>query len=536
MAGMVYLVGAGPGDYRLISLKAVDCLKKAEVVVYDRLADDRILGWAPRDAEFIYVGKASSHHTMKQPDINQLLVDKAKEGKMVVRLKGGDPFVFGRGGEEGLLLEENGLPFEVVPGITSAISVPAYAGIPVTHRGIATSFAVVTGHEDPTKGKSNIRWDKLATGVDTLVFLMGVANLPHITAELIANGRPADTPAAVIRWGTKPEQEVLMTTVGKAAEDVQKAGLKPPAIFIVGEVVKLRGKLQWFDKLSQKPFFGKTVLVTRARSQASKLTACLEELGARVIEKPAIAIAAPDDGYAAVDAAIAKLDSYQWLIFTSTNGVERFMQRLFAAGKDVRALGYAKVAAIGQTTAKKLQSYGICADVVPQEFRAEGILESLKGKLPPHAKILLPRAVVARDPAREAARAGRRSRCHAGLSDGHGGDERGGARGAPRRARERRDRLRDVHELFDRREPCQAARRHRSAQGRQDGLHRPSDGRDGPQARPRARYRGLALHHRGPRRGHARKPRLREKHFILFCDCHGRYLSDIYVFRRCCYV
>lgn len=188
-----------------------------------------------------------------------------------------------------------------------------------------------------------------------------------------------------------------MTTVGKAAEDVQKAGLKPPAIFIVGEVVKLRGKLQWFDKLSQKPFFGKTVLVTRARSQASKLTACLEELGARVIEKPAIAIAAPDDGYAAVDAAIAKLDSYQWLIFTSTNGVERFMQRLFAAGKDVRALGYAKVAAIGQTTAQKLQSYGICADVVPQEFRAEGILESLKGKLPPHAKILLPRAAVARE-------------------------------------------------------------------------------------------------------------------------------------------
>lgn len=397
MAGMVYLVGAGPGDYSLISLKAVDCLKRAEVVVYDRLADDRILGWAPRDAEFIYVGKASSHHTMKQPDINQLLVDKAKEGKIVVRLKGGDPFVFGRGGEEGLLLEENGLPFEVVPGITSAISVPAYAGIPVTHRGIATSFAVVTGHEDPTKGKSNIRWDKLATGVDTLVFLMGVANLPHITEELIENGRPADTPAAVIRWGTKPEQEVLMTTVGTAAEDVKRKGLKPPAIFIVGEVVKLRENLQWFDKLSQKPLFGRTVLVTRARSQASKLTACLEDLGARVIEKPAIAIAAPDDGYAAVDAAIAGIDAYQWLIFTSTNGVERFMERLFAAGRDVRALGYAKVAAIGKTTAGKLASYGIRADVVPQEFRAEGILEALKGKLPPHAKILLPRAAAARE-------------------------------------------------------------------------------------------------------------------------------------------
>ncbi|MBQ1868218.1 uroporphyrinogen-III C-methyltransferase, partial [Selenomonas sp.] len=228
MAGMVYLVGAGPGDYRLISLKAVDCLKQAEVVVYDRLADDRILQWAPDDAEYIYVGKASSNHTMKQEDINQLLVDKAREGKCVVRLKGGDPFVFGRGGEEGLLLQENGLPFEIVPGITSAISVPAYAGIPVTHRAVATSFAVVTGHEDPTKGKSNMRWEHLATGVDTLVFLMGVANLPHITAKLIENGRPADTPAAVIRWGTKPEQRVLMTTVGTAAEDVAKANLKPP--------------------------------------------------------------------------------------------------------------------------------------------------------------------------------------------------------------------------------------------------------------------------------------------------------------------
>lgn len=397
MAGMVYLVGAGPGDYRLVTLKAVECLQKAEVVVYDRLADDRILRWAPEDAEYIYVGKASSHHTMKQEDISRLLVDKARAGKCVVRLKGGDPFVFGRGGEEALLLEESGLPFEIVPGITSAISVPAYAGIPVTHRAVATSFAVVTGHEDPTKGESNMRWDKLATGVDTLVFLMGVANLPHITRELVANGRPADTPAAVIRWGTKPEQRVLMTTVGTAAEDVAKAGLKPPAIFIVGEVVKLREKLQWFDRLSQRPLYGKTVLVTRARSQASRLTALLENLGANVIEKPAISIAAPADQYRAVDEAIAHIADYQWLIFTSTNGVERFFERLDRSGKDVRALGYAKIAAIGQTTADKLFSYGIRADVVPREFRAEGIIEALKGKLPPHAKILLPRAAEARE-------------------------------------------------------------------------------------------------------------------------------------------
>ena len=397
MAGMVYLVGAGPGDYRLISMKAVDCLKMADVVVYDRLADDRILRWAPEDAEYIYVGKASSNHTMKQEDINQLLVDKAKEGKCVVRLKGGDPFVFGRGGEEGLLLRENNLPFEIVPGITSAISVPAYAGIPVTHRAVATSFAVVTGHEDPTKGKSNMRWEHLATGVDTLVFLMGVANLPHITSKLIENGRSADTPAAVIRWGTKPEQRTLITTVGKAAEDVAKNGIKPPAIFIVGEVVKLRDSLQWFDNLAQRPLFGKRILVTRARSQASKLTAKLENLGAEVMETPAIALADPADNYAALDKAIDHVADYHWLIFTSANGVGRFFARLFKAGKDARALGYAKIAAIGSATAEKLKQYGIVADVIPQEYRAEGVIEAMKGKLPPHAKILLPRAEEARE-------------------------------------------------------------------------------------------------------------------------------------------
>lgn len=397
MKGMVYLVGAGPGDYRLITLKGIECLKRAEVVVYDRLADERILAWAPADAERIYVGKASSHHTMRQEDISALLAAKAQEGKTVVRLKGGDPFVFGRGGEEGLLLEEKGIPFEIVPGVTSAISVPAYAGIPVTHRAVATSFAVVTGHEDPTKGGSNMRWDKLATGVDTLVFLMGVANLPRITQKLIENGRSADTPAAVIRWGTKPEQRVLVTTVGRAAEDVQRAGLKPPAIFLVGDVVKLRDRLQWFDRLSQRPLFGRRVLVTRARSQASRLTAALEELGAEVREVPAIRIAPPADGYAAIDAAIGTLMDYQWLVFTSANGVSAFFARLAAAGKDARALGYAQVAAIGTATAAKLREYGIRADVVPEEFRAEGVVAALKGKLPPHARVLLPRAEQARE-------------------------------------------------------------------------------------------------------------------------------------------
>ena len=401
MSGIVYLVGAGPGDYRLISLKAVDCLKAAEVVVYDRLADPRILQWAPDEAEYIYVGKASSQHTMKQEDISQLLVDKARAGKTVVRLKGGDPFVFGRGGEEALLLRENNLPFEIVPGITSAISVPAYAGIPVTHRGVATSFAVVTGHEaggeDEKKGESNMRWDKLSTGVDTLVFLMGVANLPHITEQLISHGRPADTPAALIRWGTKPEQRVLETTVGTAAEDVAKAGLKPPAVFIVGEVVKLRESLKWFDDAESRPLFGKRILVTRARSQASKLTAALEQMGAQVIEAPAIELQAPADDYAALDRALGHLQDYKWLIFTSANGVEHFFKRLALGGEDTRALGYARIAAIGAATAAKLTEYGIRADVVPGEYRAEAVLEALQGKLPPRAEILIPRAEEARE-------------------------------------------------------------------------------------------------------------------------------------------
>ena len=402
---MVYLVGAGPGDYRLITLKAVECLKKADVVVYDRLADDRILRWAREDAEMIYVGKASANHTMKQGDINRLLADKAKEGKTVVRLKGGDPFVFGRGGEEALLLKEENLPFEIVPGVTSAISVPAYAGIPVTHRAVATSFAVVTGHEDPTKGESSMRWDKLATATDTLVFLMGVANLPYITKQLMDNGRPADTPAAVIRWGTKPEQKTLVTTLSMAAADVEKNGIKPPAIFLVGDVVNLREELAWFDTTERRPLFGKTVLVTRARAQASRLTEALEAMGARVIELPAIRIDDPADGYEAVDAAISLIASYDWLIFTSVNGVDRFFARLFAANKDARDLTKAHFAAIGKATAARLKQYGILADVVPQEYRAEGVIEALKGELAPGERVLIPRAQEAREILPESLRA-----------------------------------------------------------------------------------------------------------------------------------
>ena len=391
--GMVYLVGAGPGDYKLISVRALEYIQIADTIVYDRLADDRLLATARPDVELIYVGKASSDHTMRQEDINQLLVDKAQEGKIVVRLKGGDPFVFGRGGEEALTLVENKIPFEIVPGITSAISVPAYAGIPVTHRGIATSFAVITGHEDPTKAESTIKWSHLATAVDTLVFLMGVENLPHITSKLIEHGRSADTPAAVIRWGTKPEQRVLVTTVGKAAAAVVEAGIKPPAIFIVGEVVTLREKLAWFD---QRLLFGKTALVTRAREQASLLTTELESLGAQCIEAPAIKLVEPES-YEELDGAIGKLTTYNWIIFTSVNGVEYFFKRLHGMKFDSRVLGNAYIAAIGAQTAAKLREYGILADIVPLEFRAEGIIEALHGRIKEGMSVLIPRALVARD-------------------------------------------------------------------------------------------------------------------------------------------
>lgn len=399
--GKVYLIGAGPGDPGLLGLKAKECLETADAVVYDRLADPRILAYARKDAEMVYVGKASANHTMRQPDINKLLVKLAAEGKKVARLKGGDPFVFGRGGEEAIELLEAGLPFEFVPGVTSAIAVAEYAGIPVTHRHVATSFAVITGHEDPTKGASTINWQGLATSVDTLVFLMGVENIERISSQLIANGRSADCPAAIIRWGTRPEQRTLVTTLGQAAADVKKHNLKPPAIFLVGEVVKLRSQLQWFDN---KPLFGKTVVVTRARAQASELTKKLEEQGARVIEVPAIKIVPPSD-YAPLQQAIAELDSYKWLVFTSTNGVEYFFKQLMAAGKDSRSLHQVKIAAIGSATAKALTAYGITADLIPSAYKAEELADALKEQITAGDKILLARAKVAREVLPESLRA-----------------------------------------------------------------------------------------------------------------------------------
>lgn len=388
---MIYLIGAGAGDTGLLTVKAREILEGADVVIYDRLADEKILDCAAH-AKKIYVGKSAGHHTLKQDEINRLLVDEGRKNKIVVRLKGGDPFVFGRGGEEALYLRENNLDFEIISGVTSAIAVPAYAGIPVTHRGVATSFAVVTGHEDPTKPESTINWKNLSTGVDTLIFLMGIANLPKIISKLLKYGRDKKTPAAVIRNGTKFSQEVLVTTLERAAADVAEKKITPPAIFIVGEVVNLREKINWFDN---KVLFGKKFLNTRARAQASKLTRQLENLGAEVVEFPTIKISAPSDNFTALDTAIKNLRGYDWIIFTSTNGVEKFFERLKNFKLDARALGASKVAAIGSATAARLENFGIAADLIPAEFRAESLVDSLKNFSA--GKVLIVRAEVARN-------------------------------------------------------------------------------------------------------------------------------------------
>lgn len=391
--GKVILAGAGPGDPGLIGDRALQCIKEADAIVYDRLVSPRLVAMARVGAELVYVGKASNRHTMKQEEINALLVQLAKENKSVLRLKGGDPFVFGRGGEEALHLREHGVEFEIIPGITSAIAVAAYAGIPVTHRGIATSFAVVTGHEDPDKTESGMQWDKLSTAVDTLVFLMGVENLAHITAQLMAHGRSSDTPAAVIRWGTTPEQKTLVTTVGQAVADVAVAGMTPPAIFVVGQVVSLREGLRWFDT---RPLFGRRILVTRAREQASRLTEELEGAGAQCLEAPTIRITAPDS-YEPLDNAIRSISQYNWVAFTSPNGVKNFFARLKLQGKDARHLGQAKLAVIGSETAAELERQGIMADVVPAEFRAEAVVAALHGKIGPGDRVLIARATEARE-------------------------------------------------------------------------------------------------------------------------------------------
>jgi len=391
--GKVYLVGAGPGDPGLLTLKGKECLSRADVVVYDYLANPSFLKDASAGAELIYVGKKGGCHTMNQSEINKLIIEKTRAGKTVVRLKGGDPFIFGRGGEEAQELADAGLDFEVVPGVTSAIAVPAYAGIPLTHREFTPAVSFITGHEDPQKEKSAIPWEKIATGGGTLVFLMGVGNLVQISEALMAHGRSPDTPVAIIQNGTFPEQKTLTGRLGDIAPMARAEGIRAPAVIVVGEVVHLRKDLNWFEK---RPLFGKRIVITRAREQASQFLRELSDLGAECIEFPTIEVV-PPESWEPLDKAILSLDGYQWLIFTSVNGVKYFLRRLGALGKDVRDLKGVKIAAIGPKTAEAWTPFGIKPDLMPDEYRAEAVVESLRNWDIKGARILLPRAARARE-------------------------------------------------------------------------------------------------------------------------------------------
>ena len=391
--GFVYLIGAGPGDPGLFTIKGMKTLAKADVVVYDRLIGQEILDYARKDAELVYVGKASSDHAMPQDEINSLLVEKAQEGKIVARLKGGDPFVFGRGGEEALYIHEHGLGFEIVPGITSAVAVPAYAGIPVTHRDATSSFAVITGHEKPGKAVSSIQWDKIATGIGTLVFLMGVENLEFIVTNLVNAGRSQDTPVALIRRGTFPDQAVLSGTLANIVAKVQQADFKPPAIIIVGETVNLRSELKWREN---SPLWGAKILVTRARAQASELVERIRDQGGEAIEFPSIEIVKEND-LTALYEAFQVISDYGWIIFTSVNAVDIFFEELGGMGIDIRQLQGIKICAIGPATAAQLLKWGLVVDLMPEEYRAEGIIMELKTLVKPGQRVLLPRASGARE-------------------------------------------------------------------------------------------------------------------------------------------
>ena len=386
-------MGAGPGDPGLITVKGRDCLRRADVVVYDYLANPRLLAEAPPEAERIYVGKTRGLHHRPQEEINLLLAEHARQGKTVVRLKGGDPYVFGRGGEEALHLRGQGIAFEVVPGVTAAFAAAAYAGIPLTHRDYTTSLGLVTGHENPEKKMSRLDWEKLATGVGTLVFYMGMANLELLTRELVRHGRPPETPVAIVRWATTPCQRTLTGTLEDIVAKVRKQGFKPPAVIIVGEVVALRSHLAWFE---ERPLFGRRLLITRSAGQAGAFQQMLEGLGAEVVSVPTIATVAPLD-WAAVDEGLMRLPDTDFLILTSTNAVEFFFDRLRATNRDLRALAGVRVVAVGPKTAAALAAHGIRADLVPNTYQAEGVVELLRGLGVKGKRILYPHAELARD-------------------------------------------------------------------------------------------------------------------------------------------
>ena len=393
MAGKVFLVGAGPGDPGLITVKGRRCLEQADVVVYDRLMDPQLLQAAPESAELVFVGKERGRQALTQPEINQLIVDRAGEGKSVVRLKGGDPFVFGRGGEEALALAQNSVPFEVVPGITSAVAAPAYAGIPVTHRKVATCFTVVSGSEDPSKPESSIPWEVLARTGGTLVVLMGWASLESILETLGKEGMSPETPVALVQWGTWTKQRTVTGTLADVVARGKESGLAPPVIAVIGEVVNLRGQIRWFDN---GPLAGKKVLITRSRTQASKFRSLVEDLGAQPLELPSIEVA-PLLDYGELDAVLGRLSRFDWIIFASANAVDAVFGRLEHQGKDARALGNVTVGAIGPATAAELKRRGILADFIPKRSVSEEVVKELSGHPWSCLSALLPGADIGRD-------------------------------------------------------------------------------------------------------------------------------------------
>lgn len=395
MTGKVYLVGAGPGDARLITVKGWQCIQKGDVVVYDRLASPRLLNLMKPGAQKIYVGKLPDRHTMKQEEINQLLVDLALEGKTVVRLKGGDPTIFGRVGEEAGLLRKHSIPYEIIPGITSAISVPAYAGIPVTHRDLASSLSIITGHESPDKLDRSIHWDKVTNATGTLIFLMGVAKIGYISEQLIRHGRSPETPVALVRWGTRAEQETLVGTLANIEQKVQESSFQPPAVIVVGEVVRQREQLKWAEYM---PLFGKRILVTRTQKQASNLVQQIEDLGGEPYEFPVIETVLPDkaEEQEQIKEALTQLETYDWVFFTSVNGVEFFFTHLDQLGLDVRALYKARIGAVGPATYAALRSRGIAAEQVEGPFQAESFVATFGKDLHAGQQVLLPRGDLAR--------------------------------------------------------------------------------------------------------------------------------------------
>ena len=391
--GKVYLVGAGPGDPELLTLKARRLLETADVVIFDRLVDERILAWAKPGAELVDVGKRpGAKGKNAQAGINALLVAKAREGKAVVRLKGGDPFVFGRGGEEALALAYARVPFEVVPGVSSAVAAPAYAGIPITHRGLASNVTVVTGSEDPGKAASAVDWNALAKTRGTLVVLMGRENLRSIADALVEGGLPPATPVALVRWGTKPQQHTLVGTLSGIAGAADAAGVEPPVVAVVGDVVRLRAKLNWFES---QPLFGKRVLVTRTRAQAGVLSAMLTERGALPIEVPTIEL--KPLATKRLDKAIKALDTYDWVVLTSANAVDILFEKFEASGRDARALHGVAVAAIGPATAERLRAKGIVPDLVPDEYISEAVVKGLAKLGIAGKRVLLPRSDIGRE-------------------------------------------------------------------------------------------------------------------------------------------